>query len=54
MRVLKQKYSVGGKLYDDIWPELQDMKEGEVVQLVLVVEENGEEDKSRVKPDEDK
>ena len=48
MKVLRKKYIIDGNLHDYI-PELETLKEGVVVETVLVVEENTEEDKSGVK-----
>ncbi len=50
MRVLRQKYLIDGKLFDEVQSQLNDLKEGVVVQSVFVVEDVVEgEDKSGVK-----
>ena len=50
MRVLRQKYQIDGKLFDEVHSQLNDLKEGTVVQSVFVVEDVAEsEDKSGVK-----
>ena len=49
MKVVKNKYEIDGKLFDDL-TGLQDLKEGTIIASVLVVEEVKEEDdKSGVK-----
>ncbi len=48
MKVLRKKYIIDDNLYDYI-PEIDTMKEGTVVETVLVVEENTEEDRSGIK-----
>lgn len=50
MRVLRQKYLIDGKLFDEVQSQLNDLKEGVMVQNVFVVEDVVEsEDKSGVK-----
>ena len=48
MKVVRHRYSIDGKLYEDL-STLQDLKEGTVIETVLVVEELKEEDKSSIK-----
>jgi len=48
MKVVRQRYYIDGKTYEDL-STLQDLKEGTVIETVLVVEELKEEDKSGIK-----
>lgn len=50
MKVLRQKYLIDGKLFNEVQSQLNDLKEGVVVQSVFIVEDVVEsEDKSGVK-----